>query len=204
MGKRIAAYLYHGILHLWMALVGRKSLSLSVLKVGKANKAIKQTTPFYHQVDARGGWGHILALDQGGASIHSKSYQGLAHLYPTRANFVNAPSAAGHLWARDGSGHTLSMQPCLLECLWKRHTTGGNYRSHAFRAWHHNSPRCTNDFRMILRQYLLWWREGEEIMTISIRRTLLAALIYEHCKHKQRRMNFYRFNLSFPITKAWL
>ena len=42
-------------------------------------------------MDARRGGGHILALDQGGASIHSKSYQGLAHLYPTRANFVNAP-----------------------------------------------------------------------------------------------------------------
>ena len=36
-----------------------------------------------HQVDARRGGGHILALDQGGATIHSKSYQGLAHLYLT-------------------------------------------------------------------------------------------------------------------------
>ena len=181
MGKRIAAYLSCCTMEfsifewLWLA------ASRFPLRYWKLGRPIKQTTPFYHQVDARGGWGHILALDQGGASIHSKSYQGLAHLYPTRANFVNAPSAAGHLWARDGSGHTLSMQPCLLECLWKRHTTGGNYRSHAFRAWHHNSPRCTNDFRMILRQYLLWWREGEEITTISTQRTLLAALIYEHC-----------------------
>ena len=176
--------------------------SRSPFRYWKLGGPIKQTTHFYHQVDARRGGGHILALDQGGASIHSKSYQGLVHLYPTWTNFVNAPFAAGHLWARDGSGHTLPVQPFLLECLWRRHTTGGDCRSHAFKAWYLNSPRCTNGFRMILRPYLLWWREGEGITTISTQKTLLAALIYKHCKHKEIRMNFSRFNLSFPLTKA--
>ena len=157
-----------------------------------------------------GGEGHILALDQRGASL-DPTYQGLFDLVIVLilwfgllvllSFFRNYLSTSGYIWALHDPGHPLPMQSRILGCLWRRHTSGSvvqNLGINYFRISH----RCTNDFRMILRLSLLWWREGEGITTISTRRTLLAALIYEHCKHKERQINFYWFNLSFPITKA--
>ena len=98
-------------------------------------------------------------------------------------SFLNYLSASGYIWALHDPGHPLPMQSRILGCLWRRHTSGSvvqNLGINYFRI----SPRCTNDFRMILRPSLLWWREGEGITTISTRRTLLAALIYECCTER--------------------
>ena len=87
-----------------------------------------------HQVDAwRGGEGHILALDQRGASL-DPTYQGLFDLVIVLilwfgllvllTFFRNYLSASGYIWALHDPGNPLPMQSRILGCLWRRHTSG--------------------------------------------------------------------------------